>query len=151
MRNVLCLLMSCPLMPNLFMLAGLLILAGCSSADGPRIVYGSVTVGNEIPGTGEVRFVPVQGTSGSVNVALIVDGEYRIEGRGGVPVGSYRVEIVAKKNTGKQVRQYNGFEMAMVDEEIPISPPIFARSNSPLTHEVTSTSDNKIDFELPAQ
>ncbi|MEO2049224.1 MAG: hypothetical protein ABGX16_21910 [Pirellulales bacterium] len=141
MRNVLCLLI----------IFSFLFLAGCGSTDGPRIVYGRVTVGNDIPDTGEVRFMPVEGTRGSVNVALIVNGEYRIEGRGGVPLGNYRIEIIAKQKTGKQVRQYNGFEMAMVEEEIPISPPVYAGSNSPLTQEVTSTSGNKVDFDLPAE
>ncbi len=141
MRNVRCLLM----------LTGFLFLAGCGSAKGPQIIYGTISVGNNNADSGEIRFVPVAGTGGSVNATVIVDGEYRIEGRGGVPVGSYRVEIVAKQKTGKQVQQYNGFELVMVEEQLPISPPIYAGANSPLTHEVSSTSVGKVDFDLPAK
>ena len=141
-------------MPNtqsVLTLIGSIFLAGCSSATDSQVVHGRVSVGDQSPDSGEIRLVPIEGTPGSVNAAVIVDGEYRIEGRGGVPVGNYRVEIVAKRKTGRKVRQYNGFEMAMVDEQIQISPPIYADANSPLTHEVSSHSDNEADFDLPVE
>ena len=82
---------------------------------------------------------------------MIVDGEYRIEGRGGVPAGKYRVEIVAKKKTGRKAQEFDGFEMAMVDEQSSISPPVYAGEDSPLTVEISSNSDGTEDFNLPAR
>ena len=95
--------------------------------------------------------MPIEGTSGSVNAAVIVNGEYRIEGRGGVRVGKYRVEIIGKQKTGRKVQEYNGFEMAMVDEQRQISPPVYAGGNSPLIHEVMPKGDDRADFSLPAK
>ena len=126
-------------------------IAGCGSAEDLHILHGSVSVAGQSPDSGEIRFVPIEGTGGSVNAAVIVDGKYRIAGRGGVSIGKYRVEVIAKRKTGKQVRQYNGFETAMVDEQVPISPPIYAGSDSPLTEEVVPYGDDKIDVELPAK
>lgn len=125
-------------------------IAGCGSASDLHVLHGSVSVAGQKPDSGEVRFVPIEGTEGSINAAVIVDGKYRIAGRGGVPTGKYRVEVVAKRKTGRQVRQYNGFETAMVDQQVPTSPPIYAGSDSPLIHEVLPHGDDKIDFELPA-
>ena len=123
------------------------LLVGCGG-DRPVVVHGTVIVGNQVPDSGEVRFRPVEDTTRPVQGAPIVAGKYKIEGRGGVPPGTYRVEIVAKKRTGRKVRQYNGFEMAMVDEEIQISPPQYAGDASPLKEDVGG--DGEINFELPA-
>jgi hypothetical protein len=135
----------------LFVLAAVIAAAGCGSEDGPRVVYGKITVGGETPDSGEIRFVPIDGTSGSVNAAVILDGEYRIEGRGGLPVGKYRVEVLAKKKTGQQTQENNGFEMVTVDEQLPIGPPAYAGAESPLTHEVTADGDDLLDLDLPVE
>ena len=131
--------------------AGCFMVAGCGSETKPILVHGTVVVGSQRPDSGEVRFIPIDGTSGSTNAGVIVNGEYRIEGRGGVPVGEYRIEIVAKKKTGRTVTEYNGFEMATVDEAAVISPPIYAGNKSPLTQKISSSDDGKVDFSLPAE
>lgn len=122
--------------------------AGCGNQ--PKVIHGTVTAAGQTPDSGEVRFVPIEGTTGPINAGPIVGGKYEIKGRGGVPPGKYRVQIVAKKKTGRTVQQYNGFEMAMVEEQIQISPPVYATESSPLTHEVSAGGDAKIDFDLPA-
>lgn len=122
-------------------------LVGCGNR--PTVVHGTVSVAGQTPGSGEVRFIPIEGTTGPINAGPIISGSYKIEGRGGVPPGTYRVEIVAKKKTGRKVRQYNGFEMAMVEEQIQISPPQYAGDASPLKEEVGG--DGEINFELPAR
>ena len=86
-----------------------------------------------------------------MNAAVIIQGEYRIDGRGGLLLGKYRVEIIAKQKTGQKVRRYNGFEMAMVDEQITISPPVYAGTQSPLAVEVSSHGDGRADFNLLAK
>ena len=133
------------------MLAGTFYFSGCGSANGPQVIHGSLTVGDRSPDTGEIRFVPIEGTHGSMNAAAIVQGEYRIEGRGGLPVGKYRVEIIAKKNTGQKVRKYNGFEMVLAAELVTISRSVYAGTQSPLSLEVLPHSDRRADFHLPAK
>ena len=125
--------------------------AGCGDS-GPKtiVVRGTVTVGGEKVDTGEVRFVPIEGTPGSTCVGAILDGQYEIDARGGVPVGKHRVEVDARKKTGKKVKQYNGFEMTMVDETVRMGPEKYAGDGSPVVEEITSDSDGRIDIEIPA-
>jgi hypothetical protein len=42
---------------------------------------------------GQVRFIPVESTRAPITVENIRDGAYNTKSSGGVPVGSYRVEI----------------------------------------------------------
>jgi hypothetical protein len=131
----------------------LLAVAGCGAGGGlkTKVVHGTVTVGGEKVDTGEVRFVPIDGTKGPTSVAAIVDGEYRIEARGGVPVGKHRVEVDARRKTGRQVEQNNGFETALVDETVRVGPAKYATDRSPLVQQVTSDSDDRIDIDIPAK
>ncbi|MBN2290771.1 MAG: hypothetical protein JXM70_00005 [Pirellulales bacterium] len=124
-----------------------LLFVGCG---GPKtkVVSGTVTVKGEKAQSGQVLFIPIEGTPGSNNAASIVDGEYRIEGRGGVMMGKYRVEVVAKKKTGRQVMQDTGFEKALADEYITISPPQYAGKQSPLTAEIDSSFDGRFDIDI---
>ena len=123
---------------------------GCGSGGAQtKVVYGTVTIGGEKVQSGQVRFVPVEGTSGPANAAPIVDGQYRIDGRGGVVAGKHRVEVVATKKTGRQVMQHNGFERVMGDEFVRISPPIYAGKQSPITAEITVDSDGRFDIAIP--
>jgi hypothetical protein len=132
--------------------AGCLLALGCGKGGLPsKVVFGTVTIGGQKVEGGQVRFVPVEGTPGSANAAAIVDGQYRIEGRGGVTVGKHRVEVTAMKKTGRKVRRHNGFEMAMVDEEVRVSPPQYAGEQSPMVKEVTADSDGQFDIEIPKQ
>ena len=71
---------------------------GCGAADdGPEraIVTGKVSYDGRPVENGEIRFVPADGTTGPVSGGPIRDGMYRAEGRGGVPLGTHRVEIQA--------------------------------------------------------
>jgi hypothetical protein len=131
---------------------GCLLVIGCGKGGLPsKVVFGTVTVAGQKVEGGQVRFVPVEGTPGSANAAQIVDGQYRIEGRGGVAVGKHRVEVTAMKKTGRKVQRHNGFEMAMVDEEVRVSPPRYAGEQSPLLKEVTPDFDGQIDIDIPKQ
>ena len=114
-----------------------------------KVVHGTVTIGGEKAQSGQVRFVPVEGTSGPANAAPIVDGQYRIDGRGGVVVGKYRVEVTATKKTGRQVMQNNGFEQVMGDEFVNISPPEYAGKQSPIVAEIAADSDGRFDIAIP--
>jgi hypothetical protein len=49
------------------------------------------------------------------------------------------------------VQQHNGFEMAMVDETVRVSPPRYAGDQSPIVKDVTADSDGQFDIEIPAR
>jgi hypothetical protein len=72
------------------------VMSGCGR-DGPEriVVSGTVTFRSEPVKTGEIRFIPTKGTEGPAEGTLIVDGQYLASGKGGVPVGTYTVSIVA--------------------------------------------------------
>ena len=69
---------------------------GCGRGGLQRvIVTGRVTYQGEAIANGEIRFVPTKGTQGPVSGGSIVEGVYTADGLGGVPVGTYCVEIRA--------------------------------------------------------
>jgi hypothetical protein len=74
----------------------LVALAGCGS-DGPAraVVVGKVTYQGQPVADGEIRFTPIKGTTGPLSVVKIVDGQFRADRLGGVPVATQRVEILA--------------------------------------------------------
>jgi hypothetical protein len=57
------------------------------------VVSGTVTYQGKPIEEGEIRLVPVGDTKGPTSAGLIRDGHYEITARGGVPVGTHRVEI----------------------------------------------------------
>jgi hypothetical protein len=75
-------------------LAGLL--AGCGDRGPQRVaVSGTVTFNGKPLADGTIRFVPTATASSPVAGADIKDGKYTADIRGGVPVGTQRVEIEA--------------------------------------------------------
>jgi hypothetical protein len=69
---------------------------GCGR-DGPERVKvsGKVSFRGEPLKTGEIRFIPTKDAEGPTEGTLIVDGQYEVSGKGGVPVGAHTVVIVA--------------------------------------------------------
>ena len=72
-------------------------LAACSKSDPyDRIaVSGSVIFQGQPVADGEIRFAPLPGTMVPVAIESITAGRYATKASGGVPVGSYTVEIRA--------------------------------------------------------
>ena len=62
-------------------------------------VRGNVTYAGKPVQNGEIRFFPTEKTKGPVSGAPIVEGKYDVTQRGGVPVGSHRVEIEAFRSS----------------------------------------------------
>jgi hypothetical protein len=91
------------------------------------------------------------GVSGPTGSGPIVDGQYRIESRGGVPLGKHRVLVDAKKNTGRKIRGTNGLEVTMIDEQVRIGPDIYTSDQSPLIADIRADSDGQFDITLPAR
>jgi len=69
---------------------------GCGRGGLERaVVTGRATYQGEAIANGEIRFVPTKGTQGPISGGSIIEGAYTADGLGGVPVGTYRVEIRA--------------------------------------------------------
>ena len=69
-------------------------LCGCSKPGIERaVVTGTVTFDGQPVTQGTIRFTPVGQTETPPWGAEIIDGRYSCHGRGGVPVGTHKVEI----------------------------------------------------------
>lgn len=124
--------------------------AGCGPRGLPsKPMHGSVTCGGQAVLTGLVTFMPIDGAAGANCAAAIVDGQYSIQARGGVPFGKHRVCVIAEKKTGRQVEGHNGRETVLVDEKVRIGPPSYSGEQSPLIVDIRSDSDDRYDIVLP--
>ena len=133
------------------LIAGCLAALGCGRS-GPqmKVVHGTVLCGGQKVETGSVRFVPIEGTRGPASTATIIDGQYRIDARGGVPIGTHRVEVDARRRTGRKVPSPGGPEGMMIDETLPVGDQKHGGRNSPLIVEVAAASEGRLDIEVPA-
>lgn len=82
-----------------------LVLVGCGGSSGPpaperAVVTGVVKFKGDVVKTGQISFLPQKGP---MAMGPISDGAYRIDWKGGVPVGSSKVEILGYEETGKEV------------------------------------------------
>ncbi len=70
--------------------------SGCSNGALERVVVsGLITYNGQPIPNGAIRFIPIDGSKGPISGASIIDGQYRADGLGGVPVGKYRVHVDA--------------------------------------------------------
>lgn len=122
------------------------VVVGCGPS-GKRVISGTVTHNGQPVDAGRVSFVPIEGTKGPINVGMITDGRYRIEARAGVPAGTYRVEVSARKKTGHKRRELADMKGEMVQ----LGPIEYAGAESPLRFEVGGDSGDQFDIEIPAQ
>lgn len=86
---------SCAMLATLVLpLVGLF---GCGDGGAPKrvIVSGAVTFNGKPVPTGMIRFLPDSSSPVPMGGASIVEGRYRADSRGGVPVGTHRIEIEA--------------------------------------------------------
>lgn len=72
-------------------------LGGCGGHQGPErvVVSGTITYNGKPVSVGRVLFTPVSTSPAPVAGAPIEEGTYRVDGRGGVPVGTHTVQIEA--------------------------------------------------------
>jgi hypothetical protein len=123
-------------------------LGGCRKGPPAIELHGSVTCNGEKVSAGQVTLVPLD-DNGRVCAATIVDGQYRIAAQGGVPLGKYRVQIDARRKTGRKVNSFNGVELAKVDEEVSIGPKDYGNQRSPLSLDVSRDFPGCYDITLP--
>jgi hypothetical protein len=92
------------------------ITGGCGPSGPERAVLsGTVTYQGQPVKEGVIRFIPIKGTEGPSWGAHIVDGRYKAAGKGGVPVGTHKVEILAYHTKPRPARSADsppsGFEL----------------------------------------
>ena len=72
-------------------------LAGCGGGPGDEVkrvvVSGKVIKGGQPLSKGRITLYPIAGTKAPTSGAEIKDGAYLIDAKGGVPVGTHRVEV----------------------------------------------------------
>jgi len=96
--------------------------SGCGR-DGPErvVLTGTVTYQGEPVQYGRIRFLPADGTVAPMSGGYISKGRYVADAKGGVPVGTHRVEITAFRIDPKYVHLTDNpdFHLSANIEEIP--------------------------------
>ena len=78
----------------LVVLLAMLVCVGCGPHQPERsIVFGKVTYDGKIIGDGQISFTPKEGTKAPRGGSRIINGEYRVENKGGLLTGEYTVRI----------------------------------------------------------
>ncbi|QDT65256.1 hypothetical protein [Calycomorphotria hydatis] len=125
--------------------AVIILLAGCFS--GPAvpqrmIVQGKVTWNGQPLESGKLLLIPKTASAATSSGADIVDGQYKIDNKGGAMSGVYRVEITAERVIGKPLP---GEVDPITEQYIPDR----YNANSTLTIDVNSSAGPVLqDFEL---
>ena len=78
------------------------VMCGCNH-DGRQSLEGTVTLDGQPLPAGDITFFPVPGTPGPTAGGKIVEGRFSISAEGGTMAGTFRVQITARRKTGKQV------------------------------------------------
>ena len=123
-----------------------LVCAGCEDSNGRISVSGLVTLGNVPVKQGSVRLIPTGG--GPTSGGDIVDGKFAIPADKGVLAGTFRVQITARRPSGKMhVDEITGREFEVPEQYIP------ARYNkrSELEMDVTESGDNHFEYHLESE
>ena len=78
-------------------------ITGCGGSGdvAKTVISGAVSYDGQPIEDGTIRFVPTKDTRAPVSAAQIQNGRYSADARGGVPVGTYRVEIEAFRTDPK--------------------------------------------------
>jgi len=120
---------------------------GCGSSDGlPREpISGTVTLDGQPLDGGMITFTPTQAAE-PVVTALIKDGAYSLPRSEGPVPGPHRVQVWAKKPTGKKIPDPDNRE-EIIDEMRSIVPPRY-NLNSELSAEVKAGDSNSFEFTM---
>ncbi|MFI4876205.1 MAG: hypothetical protein ACIALR_12730 [Blastopirellula sp. JB062] len=120
----------------LIILPALLLLSGCGNKQsGPQrvVVEGAATYQGKPIERGDILFTPVVGSSNPASGAIIENGKFRADNKGGVPVGKFSVKITGVRVTNpgqvgdiEEVMQYipaKYNERTTLEIEIPADEP----------------------------
>jgi hypothetical protein len=130
---------------TLALLWSLACLCGCGPSGPERVVVsGTVTYRGQPIEQGSIRFVPSGSTQGPASGAVIAQGKYDVSAKGGVLVGTHRVEITAvaprKDPMGRDLAAMEGAGAQYL--------PAKYNRESTLTATIDSGSPNERNFDL---
>lgn len=96
-----------PLLKIVLGCAFAVVLFGGCRDQGPQrvLVSGNVTYNGEPVAEGVIRFTPGEDSPMPMTAAAIINGAYKADLRGGVPVGTHKVEIEAYRMAEKSATQ----------------------------------------------
>ena len=123
------------------LLAGCLLLLVACGGNRRQPLEGTVTLDGQPLGEGSISFVPLPGTTGPTAGANIAAGRFSVAADRGTFTGAFRVEITAKRKTGRQV--LNDTAGGMVEQYEQFLPPrTTAKANSPPVSNRARTSSS---------
>ena len=124
-----------------------LLLAGCSRSPNRR-VWGEVSYKGVAIQEGSIEFIPMEGTAGPSVGSPITDGAYDIPAaKGPLANGTYRVKLVAVRDTGRWPPGPRYAKSMTIREDIF---PEEYNSKSKLQVKIDADADrNRLDFHLP--
>lgn len=115
---------------------------GCGGTQRQNI-EGTVTFDGEPVEAGSIKLIPIKETKGPSGGALIENGRFSIPKGKGVFAGTFRVEILATKETGRQQKDVMG---EIIKERVQYIP-LKYNNESTLTQEINDGA-NKLTFDL---
>ncbi len=133
---------------GLFYLAAIAVIAGCGGGGSTipppvrAVTFGTVKYDGKPIANGKISFVP---ESGPAAMAPIKDGAYRIDLKGGVPVGKSRVEVESIVETGKDITIGAGGKTEK--ETMQLIPPKY-NHQSELKAVIEADKENEHNFDL---
>jgi hypothetical protein len=125
--------------------------AGCGGKGLERaVVSGNVTFDGKPLADAEIRFVPIEGTKAPISGAAVVNGRYEVLAKGGVPLGTHKVEIEAYRLlSGARPKQAANDDLFAASEPKEQYLPARYNKNSELRLAIPPGSDALTrDFEL---
>lgn len=132
----------------IFAMVAVVLLSGCEKDTGLVIVSGTVSYQGKPIEEGSIRFIPTADTKGPTSGATIQNGTYEAKARGGVPVGSHRVEIQAMRPTGKaKPKELQGLDIIPDPMEQYLPEKYNVQSELTLTVESGRTMTQNFDLE----
>lgn len=132
---------------TLLLLAGVAAFGGCSSGDGLErvVINGSVSYDGKPVEAGQIRFRPIEGTSGPITVRPIEAGAYTTAESGGVPLGRHSIEIKSYDAAEYKAKRNRGPGVAAPKQLLPAK----YNDKTTLTLDLDADSDkSSVDFQL---
>ena len=123
------------------------VLVGCGKSDRQGIV-GTVLIDGGPLEKGSINFFPLPGTESPTAGAAIENGDFQVPDEGGTFTGRFRVEITAKRPTGRKIPDPR--TQQLIEEYEQFIPKRY-NQESELNIEVSGTGENRFDFSLVSQ
>ncbi len=131
----------------LILVLGTVVIGGCGDAR-RQGVEGMVTFDGQPIVKGYIQFIPEGDTRGPTAGANIKDGRFAIDPSKGTFVGTFRVEVLATRETGKSIADpMTGEKVAAREQYIPAK----YNTQSELTAEIKDGQPSQLNYPLTSK